>query len=169
MKLTPFLISILLLVSCKQKDQEPEITWNSEKSYLMHKKISFDEEIKIRAFLDPKKNWNIQETGSGLRYAILKAGDGPLAMAGQVAGVNYTVKLLDGTVCYQSEKNEIKTFRIDHSDVETGIQEGIKKMHVGDQAVLIIPSHIAHGLLGDNDKIPPLQILVIDIELIALK
>ena len=57
---------------------------------------------------------------------------------------------------------------IDKSDIESGVQEGIKKMRVGDKAKLIIPSHLAHGLTGDMEKIPPLSVIVVDIHLIGL-
>ena len=42
-------------------------------------------------------------------------------------------------------------------------------MSIGDQAKLILPSHLAHGLLGDLDKIPPQSILLIDIQLNTIK
>jgi FKBP-type peptidyl-prolyl cis-trans isomerase len=43
-------------------------------------------------------------------------------------------------------------------------------MRVGEKARLVMPSHLAHGLLGDMDnKIPPLSPLIIDIELIAIE
>jgi FKBP-type peptidyl-prolyl cis-trans isomerase len=42
-------------------------------------------------------------------------------------------------------------------------------MKKGVHAKLILPSHLAHGLLGDRDKIPPQSILYIDLELVELK
>jgi len=37
---------------------------------------------------------------------------------------------------------------------------------VGDKAKLIIPSHLAFGLAGDMDQIPPLSPIVYDIEVL---
>jgi FKBP-type peptidyl-prolyl cis-trans isomerase len=62
----------------------------------------------------------------------------------------------------------VDVFEIDRADIESGIHEGIKFMSVGDRAKLIIPSHLAHGLVGDLDKVPPLSTLVVDIHLIVL-
>jgi len=42
-------------------------------------------------------------------------------------------------------------------------------LSLGDHAKLIIPSHLAHGLIGDLDKIPPLTTLVMDIHLIGVR
>ena len=59
-------------------------------------------------------------------------------------------------------------FKIDKTDIESGVQEGIKKMKEGEKAVFIIPSHLAHGITGDNNKIPPITPLVVDVELLKL-
>jgi FKBP-type peptidyl-prolyl cis-trans isomerase len=42
-------------------------------------------------------------------------------------------------------------------------------MHVGDRAKFIVPSHLAFGLLGDQNKIPQHATLVYDIELVKIK
>ena len=60
-------------------------------------------------------------------------------------------------------------FSIDKSDEESGLNEAVKFLSVGDKAKLILPSHLAHGLLGDLDKIPPQSILLIDVQLIKIK
>ena len=60
-------------------------------------------------------------------------------------------------------------YKIDHSELETGLQEGLKKMRLGEKAILIIPSHLAHGLTGDQSKILPFTPLVIDITLKELR
>ena len=54
-------------------------------------------------------------------------------------------------------------------NVETGLHEGIKYMKVGEKAKMILPSHLAHGLIGDSKKIPPRSTIVYDIELLDLK
>ena len=40
-----------------------------------------------------------------------------------------------------------------------------KLMAEGDRFMVIIPSHLAHGLVGDQDKIPPLSTLLVDVTL----
>ena len=79
------------------------------------------------------------------------------------------MQLLDGSECYRTNADEMEVFEIDHADIESGLHEGIKYMHVGDFAKLIIPSHLAHGLVGDLDKVPPMSTLVVDIHLIGLE
>jgi len=77
--------------------------------------------------------------------------------------------LMDGTVCDKTEADEYVELMVDNSDIESGVQEAVKLLSIGDHAKLIIPSHIGHGLVGDLDKIPPLTTLIIDIHLIGVK
>ena len=81
----------------------------------------------------------------------------------------FEVSLLDDSICYATKENELASFMVDKSDIETGVQEGIKYLSVGDKAKFIIPSHLGHGLVGDLKKIPPLQVLIVDIEVVEIK
>jgi FKBP-type peptidyl-prolyl cis-trans isomerase len=84
------------------------------------------------------------------------------------AKLKFSVSLLDGTLCYSSDSSGLESFIIDHDQVESGLHEGIKLLHEGDKAKFILPSHLAHGLIGDKDKIPRRSPIVYDIELIQL-
>lgn len=112
---------------------------------------------------------NIESTGTGLRYQIYEQGTGPAAFEGCMALVDFTIMLLNGDTCYTSLTGEPVEFRVDMDDVESGLHEGIKKMHVGDKAILIIPFRLAHGLVGDQDKVPPQSTIVYDINLLDIQ
>lgn len=115
------------------------------------------------------KKLNVTESGTGLRYLIYNKGTGMQAKMGMYAKVSYKISLLDGTLCYAADKKHAKEFLIGQDNVESGLHEGVTYMHVGDKAILILPSHLAHGLLGDEDKIPPRSSVVYDIELISVR
>ena len=169
---TLFVFSMLvMLVSCSEELEEPpkDINWSKTDSSTLGKNIAENEEIKIRLFLEMHKDWELTKTGTGLRYYVYEKGDGPSPKRKQTAEIEYVVSLLDGTECYRTESDEYEELLVDQSDVETGVQEAIKLLHVGDRAKLIIPSHIGHGLLGDQNKIPPLTTLVVDIYLMGIK
>lgn len=169
---TLFVFSMLVLfASCSEEVEEmpKEVNWTKSDSYTLGKNIAENEEIKIRLFLEMHKDWELTKTGTGLRYYVYEKGDGPAPKRRQTAQIEYIVSLLDGTECYRTESDEYEELLVDQSDVETGVQEAIKLLNVGDKAKLIIPSHIGHGLLGDQNKIPPLTTLVVDIKLIGIK
>lgn len=112
----------------------------------------------------------MQVTGSGLRYQIIKANPkGKAIISTNVVKVKYKVSLLDGTLCYSSDKNGPKTFKVDFDNVETGIHQGIKLMREGEKAIFILPSHLAHGLTGDDDKIPAKASVYYEVEVMTVK
>lgn len=161
---------LVLFISCEEEVPEPqEINWTKDDSYTLGKNIAANEEIKIRLFLERHKDWELTQTGTGLRYYVYEKGEGPLPKRKQIAEIEYVVSLMDGTECYKTEDDEYEELLVEQSDVESGVQEAVKLLHVGDRAKLIIPSHIGHGLLGDQDKIPPLTTLVVDIYLMGIK
>ncbi|MNJ86118.1 putative FKBP-type peptidyl-prolyl cis-trans isomerase FkpA precursor [compost metagenome] len=161
---------LLLLSSCSEEVEQPKpVQWNMEKSTEMNKELAIEQELDIDLYFAQHENWEVKETGSGLRYVILKKTEGKFPEAEQDAKVQYKISLLDGTEVYKTEKDELDIFRVDKSDMESGIHEGIKLMRLGEKAKLVFPSHLAHGLVGDLEKIPPLSPLVVDIELIGIE
>ena len=115
-----------------------------------------------------EKNLDVVKTKTGLRYNIYNEVEGDLIVNNQKAVVKYNVTLLDGTECY-STKKEVEEFTVGKDYVESGLHEGIAYMSAGDKAIMIIPSHLAHGLAGDMKKIPFRSTIVYDIELVAIK
>lgn len=119
------------------------------------------------------KGWAMITTGTGLRYMITSKGTGETAKldpdSEKFVKVNYKISLLDGTLCYTSEKEGPKEFRVGHDNVEAGLHEGIQYMNVGDKAVFILPSHLAHGLIGDQSKIPAKSSVLYEIEFLSMK
>ena len=168
MKLLLFFILITALFSCNSNTTKKEIDWNKKKSIEMNQRIAMKEKLNIAMYLEHRKYLKMQQTGSGLYYGIYKSTQGDSAKTGMEAGVKYVITFLNGDTCYVTPKDEIVYFKIDKTDIESGVQEGIKKMKEGEKAVFIVPSHLAHGITGDNNKIPPITPLVIDIELLKL-
>lgn len=165
---TSFLV--LTLFSCSNNEKEKVITphWTQEKSTEINKRFMEEEEMRIRLYLNQRKNWKITKTGTGLRYWIYEKHDGPTAKEGDQVQVKFNITLLDGTDVYKTGDDDLSSFKVDHADIESGVMEGVKYLSEGDKAKLILPSHIGHGLLGDFHKIPPLEVLVIDIQLVKI-
>lgn len=126
------------------------------------------EKQSINDFID-RYNFQMSETGSGLFYEIYKKGNGSKAQKGKIAELKFSIRLLNGQMVYRSDEEGIKEFEIGKGGVESGLEEGILLLRIGDHARFIIPSHLAFGLLGDLEKIPEKAALVYDIELINLK
>ena len=134
----------------------------------VNKQLVKTEDEEINEFVS-RYGWKMTTTGSGLRYDIYKHGNGAKPVFGNNVKLNYEVRLINGDLCYDSKDDKPLEFTIGKSNVEQGLQEGILLMRVGDRAKLIIPSHLAYGLHGDEDKIPKRATLVYDVELLDMK
>ena len=170
---TYFFILILIVLSCRQEKKpivEEKSKWSKGHSVNFNQELVIREQMQIKLFLDHQKSLKMKLTNSGLRYMIYKNGVGEeLAKNGQLATIKIKMSLLDGTICYETIDNEYEYFGIEKSEKEFGIHELVKYMKVGDRAKAILPSYLAHGLLGDRQNIPPQSILYLDVELIDLK
>ena len=107
----------------------------------------------------------MKETGTGLRYHIFNKVKGPKAHTGQLATIQYSVQLFNGQTIYSG----IKSFKIGYGEAERGLQEGILLLKSGEIARFILPSHLAYGLSGDGNKIPPHTPIIYHVKLLNLK
>ncbi|MES2837634.1 MAG: FKBP-type peptidyl-prolyl cis-trans isomerase [Bacteroidota bacterium] len=165
-----FLLFVFAFVSCEKKKPNVAIT-NSELNKPLqnaNRALVKKGNAEIDAYVK-RRNLQMTETGTGLRYMIYKNGVGVKAESGNYVNISFKVSLLDGTVCYSTDKKGPQEVLIGQDHVESGIHEGLQLMHVGDKAIFILPPNIAHGLIGDQDKIPPLSTIIYDVELISLR
>jgi len=168
---TLLLAGLLFLgASCKNKEPEPapiDPAQLKESLMRVNKTLAHEENMAIDRYIE-RRSLKMERTGTGLRYLVLNPGNGPKAATGMRATVNYRIELLDGTYCYSSDSLGPHVFKVDEDQIESGIHEGIKYLSKGGKAKFILPSHLAHGLLGDQDKIPAKSSVVYDIEVVEL-
>lgn len=105
------------------------------------------------------------KTRSGIRYRVYKPSvTGDSIRKGMAINLHYTLYLLDGTSCYTSGTEGLKGFVVEEENLESGIHIGLQYLKRGDKALLLIPSHLAHGLLGDFNKVPPQMPILYDVQ-----
>ena len=169
-----FLLLFILVVSCRRYNTQQSAPILNEQQKIeeallrVNQQLVEDDDREIETFVG-RKGWQMQTTGSGLRYMIYQHGQGEKTVTGKIVTLNYTVSLLDSTVCYSSEQSGTKKFRLGHDDVERGLDEGVLLMRAGDKVRMIMPPHLAYGLTGDGDCIPYRAIILYDVELISVE
>lgn len=167
-KLFPFILSFVLVSCAQEVEEENPLEYADVKEQLMEKNKHWhnQELLDIDAYTK-LHNWNVTITGTGLRYVIYKKADTSLACAkeGQIARVNYSISLLNDTLCYSSD-GKPEEFLIGMDNVESGLHEGVSYMRKGEKAKIILSSNLAFGLIGDLEKVPPQSSLIYDIELV---
>lgn len=154
---------ILIISSCSrnrntQTVTEQDIQKYNEKSIEINREIVKIMQDSIKNFVQ-KNQWSMQKTGSGLWYVIDRSGKKDTIQTGDIVEIKFTVSLLDGTLCYSSDTLGPKAFKVGQGGVESGLEEAILMLCTGDSARLVIPPHLAHGLIGDQNKIPKLAAL----------
>ncbi len=165
-----FFILVLFLFSCAEENDVKLPISNAElKKQLIevNREVAEVESNQIDAYVERRK-LDVVKTQTGLRYEIYEDEEGENIKEGQHAVVNYKVSLIDGTECYNTN-DTAEFFNVGKDHVESGLHEGITYMSKGDKAIIIIPSHLAHGLAGDFNKIPIRSTIIYDIELVDIK
>ncbi len=91
----------------------------------------------------------------GLRYLILKEGNGKLIVEGQTIDAHYYGTLPDGTPFDASyQRGNTFNFMVGAGQVIRGWDEGFKLLSEGAQAILVIPAALGYGEQGQG-QIPP--------------
>ncbi|HEY4798649.1 MAG TPA: FKBP-type peptidyl-prolyl cis-trans isomerase [Bacteroidia bacterium] len=110
-------------------------------------------------------------TASGLQYKITKKGAGKKANPGDQVSVHYAGTLTDSAKTKfdsSRDRGQPFSFALGAGQVIKGWDEGIALLHVGDVAVLTIPSSLGYGDRAMG-KIPANATLVFEVELMDVK
>jgi FKBP-type peptidyl-prolyl cis-trans isomerase len=106
-------------------------------------------------------------TPSGLQYEILSEGNGEKPGPGDTVLVHYRGETLGGAVFDSSyERGEPLTVPLDM--VIAGWSEGLRLTREGSRVRLYIPSDLAYGENGVGRDIGPNELIIFDVELIAI-
>jgi FKBP-type peptidyl-prolyl cis-trans isomerase len=162
---------VSLLFSCNNSpssQEKKELPDLKEPLIEANQKALDTESEQISDFLKRYK-WDMTETGSGLRYWVYKKGQGENVSTGDVVEIEYIVSLLNGDTVYTSEERGELVFIPGRAQVISGLEEGILLLRQGDHAKFIIPSHLAYGLIGDQDRIGKKATLVYDVKVLRIK
>lgn len=116
-----------------------------------------------------EKTWPAaKKTTTGIRYVILKEGQGDSPKPGDKVNVLYVGKLLDGTVFDQAtEADKPFTFRVRREMVIEGWEQVLQLMKRGERRLAIIPPEMAYGTRGQPPKIGRNATLIFEIELLS--
>jgi len=163
------IILLVLIAGCKNPVPEKKESKSfSEDDLVRINRYLVEKDHKIiRRFIE-RQGWKMQQTATGLWYEVLEHGHGPAGCKGCRAVLAYKISLLDGTLCYSSDKDGLKEFLIGQGGVESGLEEAILLLHQGDSARLILPPYLAHGLTGDQNRIPGRASLVYELRVLRI-
>ena len=170
---------VTLVKITPKEEVEKERTKKMEEQKVMMELRKTAEPKAFAKYLEDNKI-TVKPTASGLYYVEKTKGKGSKAAKGLKVKVNYTGRLLDGTVFDTSDEAVAKEskiydqrrtyapieFVLGQGQVIPGWDEGLCLMSAGSKGQLIIPSSIGYGAQGAG-PIPPYSPLVFDVELVS--
>ncbi|WP_075603683.1 FKBP-type peptidyl-prolyl cis-trans isomerase [Saccharicrinis aurantiacus] len=167
--IVPFLL-LLVFTSCKtqKKERAKKQRITTEDLISANRYMVGQDAAAIKSYLE-RHELDFTETQTGLWYKIDNEGNGALVKKGNVIRLSYDVSLLDGTQVYASKEDGNKEFKVGQGGVESGLEEGVLLLRKGAKAQFIMPPHLAHGLVGDDEEIPPRATIIYHVEVLELK
>jgi FKBP-type peptidyl-prolyl cis-trans isomerase FklB len=114
-----------------------------------------------------KAQSGVQELKGGVLYKVIKAGDGKKPQATDSVEVNYRGVTIGGKQFDATEAGHPATLKI--GSLIAGWKTAVSEMPVGSKWQVVIPPSLAYGENGVGNDIGPNEVLVFDVELVAIK
>lgn len=153
---------VAVLLGCQEKGTRQQAPGNSadlkESLEKANRYLVNDEETDIQNYI-LRHGYEMNATGTGLRYQVLKPGTGTLVQPGQKVSLEYELYDIQGDKVYSSEQEGLLTFVVGKCEV-SGLDEAVRLLRKGDVARLVLPSHLGYGLLGDQNLIGGRETLI---------
>jgi FKBP-type peptidyl-prolyl cis-trans isomerase len=155
---------------CSEQKPAAEVNYEQiQKDLIQARKAEHGAEMKkIHEFIE-QKQWPMIQTPTGVHYWIYEQGGGVKAQMDNIVTMDYSIHLLDGTLCYKTDDFAHAAVLIGMDNVESGIHEVLLYMREGDRARVILPSHMAFGYTGDSNKIPQNASLLYDLKILEVR
>lgn len=161
------LFVILFIAGCDNKKpvkQRKPIT--REQLIAANKMLVSRDSLVISSYVDKAGMSGFMVSPAGMWMKIEEEGQGETIAKGDAVELNYTISLLDSTLFYNSASDGVKHFVAGKGNEVLGLEEAIMNLSKGSKAIVILPPHLAFGLVGDDNKIKGRAILRYDIEII---
>ncbi|MFO7933900.1 MAG: FKBP-type peptidyl-prolyl cis-trans isomerase [Bacteroidales bacterium] len=164
-------VGMFFLFSCESLDQEQQETPSDtvrEQFVRANQYMYRRHQDHIAAFVS-RVGWDAEVTPSGLWIVRETGGEGKRIEEGSRVVYSFTSRLLDGTSCYEASEEDPEVVVIGRGGVESGVEEGLRKLREGSEATLIIPPHLAHGNFGDGNRIPGNSVLLYKVRILDVQ
>ena len=157
-----------VIVSCSNGNEKKTVHSQPGKSDMadLNRYMVRKDRERIQNYIE-RKNLMMTETKTGLWYQIIKNGEGENFGEKDKIIMDYECSLLDGTLCYSSKELGPRELILGRGEIEAGLNEGLRLLNPGSEAIFIIPPFLAYGLIGDRKLIPPRAVLVYNVKVRA--
>ncbi|MFK7003858.1 gliding motility-associated peptidyl-prolyl isomerase GldI [Flavobacterium covae] len=177
LKIIPLIILNMNLVTCCTQKQEARKPISHKTGEFMkqsidrNKKLNKNEEETILNMIkkDTAHQYTASTKGYWYFYNIKNTTEAPKPIKGDLTFFDYEIKDIKGKIIYTQAELKPQIYKVDQQDFIKGLQDGIKLMQKGEKVTFLLPSHLAFGYHGDNNKIGINQPLICTITLNDIK
>lgn len=163
-----FLWLILFAASCDDSNTKSNGIIPTQEQLIEANKKKVGKESKLIDNFIKQSGWEMSTTETGIRYEVFYNTEGETASNGEIVSVDFSLYLLDGRKVSDTQTSGPITFKVGEGDVVSGLHEAVKLLAEGDSARIILPSYLAYGLTGDQNRIPPNAALFYNLSLVNL-
>ena len=104
-----------------------------------------------------RRGWQMENVGDGVRLMVTSAGNGRRLQREDTVILTYSVEALNGISLYDSCRD---TLVVGHLQPNRGIDAVLRTLSFETEAVAILPSEQAFGVVGDGNRIGSRMILI---------
>ncbi|MBT8195406.1 MAG: FKBP-type peptidyl-prolyl cis-trans isomerase, partial [Bacteroidia bacterium] len=101
-------------------------------------------------------------------YQIVEEAKGEKAKADDKVQIAFTSRIVDGEILVGEQNADTISVLIGKTEIPSGVNEAVQLLSEGEKGKFILPTHLAYGLTGDNDKVPPNAALIYNIHLLKI-
>ncbi len=170
-----YIILMICITSCKKNVVQKPIE-NQKDSFIVESSIR--EKNRQKAEYDSLKKWidahseydfEMNQYGYWIHTEI--AQNSPSEYPEDLDFVQYLkqYKDLDGNIIYDFETLGIQNKILGKTEEIRGIETALRSLNEGDKVQLLLPSFMAYGLYGDDNKIGAHNPIVVELEVLQVK
>lgn len=168
-----FFLALVLFSSCEKRViQTPS---KNEKDTFIQKskereKARQEKEYKdLQAWVDKNPQLNLEFTNYG--YWMSSPNKNSTYKIKDLDFVQFVkqYKNLDKQTIYSFKDNGLQSIILGKTDEIRGVENALKSLSEGDSATLLLPSFMAYGLYGDENKIGAHQPILVEVEVLKVK
>jgi len=159
----------LLMSDEEIRNQARTLYQEAQKRQMEQQRKLMEENMAVqKAFLEENKTKEgVTTLENGIQYKAIKSGSGKTPVATDRVKVQYTGRLLDGTVFDSSERRGGAVESQVNKLMMPAMREALLLMKEGDKWELYVPSNLGYGM-QPMPKVGPSQLLVVELELLEL-
>ncbi len=151
------IFSVLMLINCKKSTVYKKVEYGNDEflknSQQNYKTLHAEEKTFIKSWIAKHPDTNFSETTQGFWVNVSKDAKTENAKKTDIILYDKQIEDFSGNIIYNFQEKTNQKLILGKSYEIRGVEYAMYNLSEGDEATLLIPSSLAYGLYGDEEKI----------------